>query len=198
MQYLSQTDRNYRPLAVWLAMSALSLATIGLILAAPIALNNGHPFAAQVIYHSFSFLCHQIPARSFFIGHNPFAVCSRCTGIYAGFAIAVLSYPLVRSLRQTTTPDRKWLFVAAAPLFFDFTLGFLGIWNNTHFSRFSTGALLGAVAVFYIMPGLIELALRDWRGTQSPEPIVLVSSNELATSAAAAAPSDYSAPHRRI
>src|SRR5207248_6656955 len=71
-------------------------------------------------------------------------------------------------LRQIEAPARKWLFIAAAPLAIDFTLGYVGIWNNTHFSRFATGALLGAVAVLYIMPGLIDLSLRDW-GRRSEE-----------------------------
>jgi uncharacterized membrane protein len=55
------------------------------------------------------------------------------------------------------------LFLAAAPLAIDFSLGFFGIWENTHLSRFVTGALLGSVAVLYVMPGLIDLSLMEWR-----------------------------------
>jgi uncharacterized membrane protein len=69
----------------------------------------------------------------------------------------------VRSLRRTDTPPRQWLFVAAAPLAIDFFLGFFGLWENTHLSRFVTGALLGAVSVVYVMPGLIDLSLMHWR-----------------------------------
>jgi hypothetical protein len=34
------------------------------------------------------------------------------------------------------------------PLAIDWALGFFGFWSNTHVSRFTTGALLGAVSVF--------------------------------------------------
>jgi hypothetical protein len=47
--------------------------------------------------------------------------------------------------------------MATLPLAIDFALGYFSIWENTHLSRFATGALLSSVAVFYIMPGLIEL-----------------------------------------
>jgi uncharacterized membrane protein len=168
---------------------------------APLAMNGGHPAFGITIYHAFSFVCHQIPERSFFIAGHQFAVCSRCTGIYAGFSVATLLYPLVRSLKQTDAPPRKWLFLGAAPLAIDFTIGYLGIWENTHTSRFATGALLGAVAVFYVMPGLMDLSLREW-GTKRHR-LPLEESGEsvrldgLANNAATA-PSDYSAPHRRI
>ena len=199
-QYIPQTGRDRRPLIMWLVMAAGSVATLSLILGAPIALGSGHTFLALPIYHAFSFLCHQIPERSFFIAEHQFAVCARCTGLYAGFTVGVLSYPLVRSLRQTAAPQRKWLFMAAAPLAIDFALGLFGIWNNTHFSRFSTGALLGAVAVFYVMPGLVDLSLRDWRGRHKDAlhaNVINALPGELFVGNASA-PSDYSAPHRRI
>jgi uncharacterized membrane protein len=185
---------------MWLVVAAGSVGTIALILAAPLALRNGLPFLGLTLYRAFSYLCHQIPERSFFIAGHPFAVCSRCFGLYAGFMTAVVFYPLVRSIRSTETPSRKWLFVAAVPMAIDFSVEFFGLGHNTHFSRFSTGALLGAVAVFFVMPGLVELALRDWRGksrapTGAPDansPASLVPQSDPST------PSDYSAPHRRI
>ena len=71
-----------------------------------------------------------------------------------------LTYPLVRSLKQTETPSIVWLVLATLPLVIDFSLGYFSIWQNNHASRFATGALLGSVAVFYILPGLIELSSR--------------------------------------
>ena len=133
-----------------------------MIFGAPLALANGQALFGLIIYRAFSYVCHQIPERSLFIAGHPLAVCSRCAGIYVGFAVAVLVYPLLRSLRDVEAPQRKWLLMAAVPLALDFSLGFLGIWQNTHLSRFATGTLLGAVAVFYVMPGLADLGLR-WR-----------------------------------
>jgi uncharacterized membrane protein len=199
--YITQTGSLRRPLLMWLLAAAGSLALMSLIIGAPLALDAGHPFWGFTIYQAFSYVCHQIPERSFFIAGHKFAVCSRCTGLYAGFATATLVYPIIKSLRQTEAPARKWLFIAAAPLAIDFALGYLGIWDNTHSSRFSTGALLGAVSVLYVMPGLIDLSFRDWRGKperSAPTPAQPISSAQMLSPNVSAAPSDYSAPHRRI
>jgi uncharacterized membrane protein len=148
---------------MWIIVAAIALTFMALIVGAPIAQASGHRYFALAVYEAFSHLCHQIPERSFFVVGHQFAVCARCTGLYGGFTFATLCYPILRSLRRADTPHRKWLFIAAAPLAIDFSLGFFGIWANTHTSRFLTGALLGAVSVFYIMPGLIELSLMNWR-----------------------------------
>ena len=197
--YVPQSVSNRRPLLMWLVAAVGSLAVMSLILGAPLAMDAGHPFWGLTIYKAFSYVCHQIPERSFFIAGHQFAVCSRCTGLYAGFTVATVFYPLVRSLSQTEAPPRKWLFIAAAPLAIDFAVGYLGIWENTHSSRFATGALLGAVAVFYVMPGLLDLSLREWSGKRStPTPAREVAPAPVFSANARTAPSDYSAPHRRI
>jgi uncharacterized membrane protein len=186
---------------MWLVAALGTLIFMGLIIGAPLLLSSGHAFWGLTIFQAFSFVCHQIPERSFFIAGHPFAVCSRCTGIYAGFTIATLTYPLVRSLRQTEAPPRKWLFLAVLPLAIDFALGFFDIWANTHSSRFASGALLGAVSVFYVMPGLMELSLRR-RAGDAELPAAIASGSiahaPISSSSALSAPSDYSAPHRRI
>src|SRR6266550_6143693 len=198
-QYVPQMGSVRRPLIMWFIVAAGSVAVMSLIIGAPLALKAGHPFWGQAIYRAFSYVCHQIPERSFFIAEHQFAVCARCTGLYAGFTLATIVYPLVRSLRQVEAPPRKWLFLAAAPLAIDFTLGYFGIWENTHSSRFATGALLGAVAVFYVMPGLMDLSLREW-GTKKKVSTVVppgqVPPAPVFSQSSATAPSDYSAPHR--
>jgi len=203
-QYVPQLETNRRPLLMWLVVASMSLAAMAMIVGAPLALAAGHGRLAATIYQTFSHLCHQLPERSFFIEGHPLAVCARCTGIYAGFAVAAVLYPLARSLMQIEAPARKWLFIAAAPLAIDFTIEFSGVWHNTHSSRLSTGAVLGAVTVFYIMPGLLDLSLRDWRGGSKDSASTGTSSAKegspagLVSTRVSAAPSDYSAPHRRI
>lgn len=145
---------------IWATTTAIALIVVALIIIAPIAEARGHAQFASSIYTAFSYVCHQISYRSFHLAGHRFAVCSRCTGLYSGFAIAVLAYPLVRPLRGTTTPWILWLVLAALPLAIDFSLGYFNIWANTHASRFSTAALFSATTVFYILPGLIELTNR--------------------------------------
>lgn len=141
----------------WAITATIALALVATIVGAPLFQSTGHPAFASPIYKIFSYVCHQIPERSFHLAGHQFAVCSRCTGLYTGFAIAALVYPLTRSLTTTDAPRRRWLILAAVPLLADFSLKYFGVWENTHLTRFSTGALLGAVAVFYVMPGLVEL-----------------------------------------
>ena len=192
-QYVPQVVSTRRPLAFWLVSALVVLFLFALILVAPLAAGSGHSNVAGVIYGAFATLCHQLPERSYLIDGHKLGVCSRCTGIYGGFALTLLLYPLLRSLRSAGFPALKWLLLAAIPLAVDFSLTFLGIWENTHTSRFLTGLLLGSVAVFYVMPGIIELSLRG-RRTEKPRVTFTLASPE----AVASAPSDYSAPERRI
>ncbi len=196
--YVPQTGSLRRPLLMWLVVAGGSIGLLALIVAAPLALSTGQTFWGLTLYRSFSYVCHQIPERSFFLAGHQLGVCSRCTGLYGGFAAATVLYPLVRSLRRIDAPDRKWLFLAAAPLAIDFSLTFLGIWENTHSSRFVSGALLGAVSVFYVMPGLMDLSLRDWGRKHRDSTSTTAMKTSTAEIFSANAPSDYSAPHRRI
>jgi uncharacterized membrane protein len=155
----AESDRETRaPWIAWALTAGIGLTIIGAIVGAPLFQSTGHPAFASPIYKIFSYVCHQIPERSFHLAGHQFAVCSRCTGLYTGFAVAALVYPLAYSLKRIDTPRRLWLILAALPLLIDFSLTYFGLWSNTHLTRFLTGALLGAVAVFYVMPGLVELS----------------------------------------
>src|SRR6185295_10615267 len=142
--YVPQVVPTRRPLVFWAVSAATVTVLVALVVVAPLAAAGGHGEVAQVIYRAFAVLCHQRPDRSYFIDGHKLAVCSRCTGLYAGFAFTLLIYPLLRSLRSAATPPRRLLFLAAVPLLIDFSLTFFGIWENTHTSRLLTGALLGS------------------------------------------------------
>ncbi|HEU4433404.1 MAG TPA: DUF2085 domain-containing protein [Pyrinomonadaceae bacterium] len=175
---------------IWLISAVVVFAIVSLILIAPLTAGS-YPHLAKSIYGGFAVMCHQLPERSYFIGGHKFAVCARCTGLYAGFAFTFLLYPLLRPLRAIDWPPPVWLVLSAVPMAIDFGLTFLGIWENTHTSRLLTGLLLGSVSVFYVMPGIAELATRK---TRAKRPTFTLASPERMASA----PSDYSAPDRRI
>ena len=168
----------------------LVLALVSLIVVAPVAAASGHSTLARGIYGAFAMLCHQIPDRSYFVDGHQLAVCARCTGVYGGFTLMLLLYPLVSSLKNTVTPPRSWLILSTVPLVVDVSGNFFGLWQNTHTSRLLTGALVGGVAVFYVMPGIMSLAARR----KEPRLTFTLASPERI----AAAPSDYSRPERRI
>ena len=173
---------------IWLISTIVVFAIVSLIVIAPLTAQS---HLANSIYGGFAVVCHQLPERSYFIFGHKLAVCSRCTGLYAGFALTMLLYPLLRPLRSVDWPPPVWLVLAAVPMAIDFGLTFLGIWQNTHTSRLLTGLLLGGVSVLYVMPGVAELATRK---TRAKRPTFTLASPERMASA----PSDYSAPDRRI
>lgn len=148
---------------VWAITAALVLCFVSLIVVAPLARAHGYHSFAFVLYEMFGRVCHQIPERAFYLEGDAFAVCARCTGIYLGFAAGLLFYPLVRSLKHVATPARKWLLMAAMPALLDFALDLVGIRANTHLTRSLSGALLGAVAAFYVLPGLLDLSRKSFR-----------------------------------
>ena len=148
----------------WCVVTGGALALFGLVLLAPLALARGYVALSYVLYMVFHAVCHQISERSFQVEGHALAVCARCMGIYAGFTLSALLYPLVRSLKIRETPARAWLFVAALPTALDFTLGVLGVWENTHLSRAMTGALLGASSSFFVVPGAVDLAYTGLKG----------------------------------
>jgi uncharacterized membrane protein len=154
---------SFIPYIVWSISATLTLLFVSLIAVAPLALTHGYNSSAFVLYEMFQRVCHQIPERAFHLEGHPFAVCARCTGIYFGFAAGFLFYPLVRSLRRSDAPVRKWLLIALAPAILDFALGFFGVRENTHLSRSATGAILGTVAAFYVVPGLMDLSRMSFR-----------------------------------
>ena len=164
-QIVGQGSSLKRALLVWGLATGCALAFVALVFAAPWALERGHDLTAAVLYQAFGRICHQMPARSFYFHGHPLAVCARCVGVYAGCALGLLCYPLVRSLKRTDAPARGWLVLIAAPAVIDFSLTFFGLWENTHLSRLLTGAVLGAGAAFFIMPGLVDLARssKTWR-----------------------------------
>jgi uncharacterized membrane protein len=149
---------------VWAGVTSFALLLVGFIFTAPLALNTNHTSFAFTVYQAFSYVCHQLPLRSFHLAGHPLAVCARCTGLYAGFAAASLIYPLARSVQRSDTPSRLWLLLAIAPMAIDLGLDFLGLWQNTHLSRLATGLLLGSTAAFFVIPGLVDLLNFNWRG----------------------------------
>lgn len=152
--------RRRAALAAWAAAAAVVAAGVGLVLLAPLLKAGGWPLSSLVIYKSFAGVCHQMPERSFQLWGFPAAVCARCLGLYAGLLAGVAAYPLARGLTRTDVPRRAWLLLAAAPTSIDFLLGVTGLWENTHWSRFTTALPLGAAVAFYVVPGLVELATR--------------------------------------
>jgi len=159
--YVPQTaleKMRRRAIFAWSVFTALAVIWVFVIVLAPLAAANDWANVSQPIYKFFSFLCHQDEARSFHLYEHAFAVCSRCFGIYAGLAAGAFVYPFLRRIEDTEPFPRFWLFLAMIPMAIDWSLGFFEILENTHFSRFLTGVILGAVCGVFIVPAIIEVS----------------------------------------
>ncbi len=151
-------NRKKQAFTVWGIFTFLITGLIFLILLAPLAEANNLTNISNPIYKFFGYICHQMPSRSFYLENHSFAVCSRCFGVYAGLLFGFLTYPFLRTIEEIEPLPRFWLFLALIPMGLDWSLGFFGIWENTHLSRFLTGLILGITCAVFIIPALIELA----------------------------------------
>jgi uncharacterized membrane protein len=156
-------SQSYRS---WAIALGIVVVWVLLIVLPPILAAAGQTGTASPIYHFFSFICHQMPDRSFHILEHQFAVCSRCFGVYFGLLGGLIAYPLWRSIDNIDPLPRIWLFASMVPIAIDWSLGVLDIWHNNHASRFITGLILGVGCATYIMPALVEIV----RNFSTPKP----------------------------
>jgi hypothetical protein len=118
------------------------------------------------VYGIGSVVCHQLPARSFHLWTAQLPVCARCTGIYAGAAIAAIAVLATvdqlgrgvdvaaqgRSRRRLGDP-RTMVALAALPTFatlaYEWTTGL----PPSNWIRAAAGSSLGAaVAIVVLLP----------------------------------------------
>jgi Predicted membrane protein (DUF2085) len=119
-----------------------------------------------------SLLCHQRPERSFFLWGSQMPVCARCTGIYAGAALAALALPFIarlkpsrrsadgaeaaRSTGNALGPARMLLTVsivpAAATLVYEWTTGHV----PANWIRAVSGLPIGVVVAWIVQSAARE------------------------------------------
>lgn len=125
---------------------------VAAIVLAPIAIgaDNGAARAcATVVYAAGSLVCHQLPARSFHVAGQPFAVCGRCTGLYVS-ALAGGLLALMGS-RRIPVDDRSALAIAAVPTGLSWGLEHLGIAAQSNAIRAAAALPLGFTAAWVVI-----------------------------------------------
>jgi uncharacterized membrane protein len=115
--------------------------------------------APGVVFPLGQFICHQRPERSFFFHGRQLAVCARCTGLYAGAAIAA-PLALVAASGLASGRARLMLAAAAAPTLVTWTLEFAGLVPFSNWSRFAAALPLGFAAAWLVFTTLREPAPR--------------------------------------
>jgi uncharacterized membrane protein len=112
------------------------------------------------LYSVFSPTCHQIPSRCVYAFGYPTAVCARCLGIYAGFLLGVLIFPLLKGFSTPAMPKARTFILISIPIVVDTAGNFLGVWMSSGWVRFMTGMVWGLILPFYFLTGITEFFLR--------------------------------------
>jgi uncharacterized membrane protein len=119
-------------------------------------------WAAAMVYGLGSFICHQIPERSFHIAGFQLPVCARCLGIYIGVAIGVALLWMRPISGQTVllkaAREFRWIAaMAAAPTIVTIVLETAGAWNPSNSTRALAGVPLGVFVGVVVMNVLATL-----------------------------------------
>jgi uncharacterized membrane protein len=132
---------------------ALLLALIPFLASRPHATTIGAALIVAV-YALGSVICHQLPERSFHLWAAQLPVCARCTGIYAGAAVAVIVASVARGFQPRGRGPRTILFAAALPtlatLVYEWTTGHM----PANAIRAAAGAPLGATVVWMVLSSM--------------------------------------------
>ena len=129
------------------ALTVVSLLWTVLVVAAPAAATPARsPLLSALTYHAGSLICHQRPDRSFHLDGRRFAVCARCTGLYAGGALGLLLAAVGLRRRWSAAATRIALAAALMPIAATVGLEWLGLLQTSNLARFATGFPAGLVA----------------------------------------------------
>lgn len=130
-----------------------------------------------MVYGLASLVCHQQPGRSFYWDSIQFAVCARCTGLYAGAALGVMGGLVAGPVRLVGLVPRlaPALVVAAAPTAATVAVEWIGVWAPGHAVRAAAGVPLGAVAAITLAAAAAVTTINysGWplrRGLPPPHP----------------------------
>jgi uncharacterized membrane protein len=105
-------------------------------------------------------ICHQIPERALSFGGRALPVCSRDTGLYLGFAIAILALLVVYGGRPVRFPTRAKtvaLFLFLAPAAVDALTNYAGLRESSNAVRLLTGSFAGAGLAALVFPLAVGL-----------------------------------------
>ncbi len=108
----------------------------------------------DIVYAFFSRICHQWDSHSLHLFGVKFAVCERCSAIYAGTLAGILLVPVVRASRPM---KERWLWLlAVAPMAADVLLNATPWYATSLASRVATGGFFGVVAGLLIAPTFLN------------------------------------------
>jgi uncharacterized membrane protein len=95
----------------------------------------------EILTNIFSHVCHQIPERSFLIYGGKSILCARCTGMYLGVFVGVLSIIFINKISNTRI--FKMILISVLIVLLEIYGEKIQIAFFGNIVRFTTGILLG-------------------------------------------------------
>jgi uncharacterized membrane protein len=149
-------------------LATLAVAWLAVLVTAPVMAAE----AAAAVYLVGSFICHQLPERSFHVGGAQLPVCARCLGIYAGVTVVAG----LGGMAWVRDPLRRWpaarfrriAAIAALPTAVTVAAEWGGVWATSNAVRAIAGALLGMGAAFVVVGAAATLHYVGCRPPRRP------------------------------
>ena len=145
------------------ALTVAAVLGVTAVVVAPLAITSGQAvvsIAAAGIYAAGARVCHQRPDRCFWIHGRPMPVCARCTGLYAGAAVAA-SFVLVSGLGGLSSRRaRRIAAIAALPTLITWGLEAAGLAHPSNVVRVVAALPLGFAAAGLVIATLARRARR--------------------------------------
>ncbi|MDD8017538.1 MAG: DUF2085 domain-containing protein [Bacteroidota bacterium] len=134
------------------------------IIATPLMVSYGvfGSVTAHFFYKFFHTICHQFESRSFHINDHPFAVCIRCSSIYAGFFVALLAIRFINKFQKESDSFFHHkrimkLILIAFPMFIDAMVDTFNIIPSSTLSRIITGGWFGLGMAVVLQSSLTDI-----------------------------------------
>ena len=151
----------------WLLLANLSnAATVAGAVLSPFLMAQGWASLGRTLFASYSLICAQNPAHSYFLFGYQMAIDQRMLAIYVAATLAGLAYGPLRP--RLPVLSWRWYLVLIAPMAVD---GFTQLFGWRHSNgelRSATGSLFGIASVWWLYPFLERELARLRRGLAGP------------------------------
>lgn len=92
-------------------------------------------------FFDYLFVCHKLPSRSFFFRGKQFPICARCTGMFIGYIIAIITLFFYY-------PNIFYTVLLIVPIALDGGIQYFTCYESTNWRRLITGILGGMASIF--------------------------------------------------
>lgn len=123
------------------------------LLAAALWTRVAHPALVwpHVVYAAASYLCHQLPDRSFFTHGVQWPVCARCTGLYLAAPVGAVAAAVGLRRRRPLDPITRWTVIASMPTVLILALEWSGLTPPSAAARLIAALPVGAMIAYLLV-----------------------------------------------